>query len=1008
MNRRLPLPALLGAAVLLLLCPSSAAAQDQGSDAIRGELRAGKFVEAERHARDLLASTERLHGPESREVADVLDLLAEAMRKGAKAHEPEALDVCVRSLRIKERLLPPDDPAIAISLDNLGALNLNLGNLTEGRAALDRALRIRVDSLGPWDPSVAQTLLFLGALETSAARDDSALVFVRRAIAIQDSVLPDGDVRRADGLGLLAMILFGRGEYREAAALTERALGIQLGAFGLNHPRTAGTLHNLGAILSEMGDYAEARRYLEQALSVMKRVLRPGHPLVARSVAALGMVRAKQGDPAGALALYREAVRIERAALGTEHSDVAWYLMHVGRLEFQLGQRGSARRDLREALRIQEAVLGPNHPDLAWTLVALARADAAGGSLDLALEQGERALAIQETTLGPRHPDVAPTLADLARYRAMKGDTTRALDLALRASRVRAEHLRLTSGGLSERQALAYAAVGPTGLDVALSLIASPAEGRKSDAVRRVWDEFIQTRTLVLDEMAARHRALVEENADDATASAGRALEGARQRLANLLVRGRLEETPERYQAILRTARLEMERAERELGRLSAGSRSTPKAPADLQAVFDAAPPGWGVVAYASYTTDGKRRYLAFVHGAGGEPVAVPIGDAERIDALTHRWIESVGAYPPEHAPTAQRAEEAARSAGRSLRAAIWDAIRPALGDVAGVLIVPDGSLHGVNYGALPDDGGAYLVEGSAVLHYITSELDIPATRARDTSGTGLLAFGGVDFGSQPKPGKRVRSGESAQGDDDCDDFYDATFAPLPQSRLEVEEIARAWGDSAHASVLDGDRATEEEFKRLAPGRRVLHLATHGFFLNPNRCLQELAGTRGIGGLEMGVRKRPRPAFEQQSPLLLSGLALADANRRSEATPHEEDGILTAEEVASLDLRGVEWAVLSACDTGITGTSRGEGILGLRRAFRTAGVATLVTSLWPVQDEAAREWMRAFYQDRFSKGVDTAHAVRDAMLEVLRSRRAQGRSTSPFFWAGFVATGDWE
>jgi CHAT domain-containing protein len=205
-----------------------------------------------------------------------------------------------------------------------------------------------------------------------------------------------------------------------------------------------------------------------------------------------------------------------------------------------------------------------------------------------------------------------------------------------------------------------------------------------------------------------------------------------------------------------------------------------------------------------------------------------------------------------------------------------------------------------------------------------------------------------------------------------------------------------------------GSQATEEAFKRLAPGRRVLHLATHGFFLNPSRCLQELAGSRGIGGLELGVRPRPRLTFDQQSPLLLSGLALAAANRRSEATPHEEDGILTAEEVASLDLRGVEWAVLSACDTGVSGDPRGEGILGLRRAFQTAGVATLVISLWPVQDEAAREWMRALYQSRFHNGVDTAHAVRAATLEVLRNRRAQGRSTNPFFWAAFVAAGDWE
>jgi CHAT domain-containing protein len=510
--------------------------------------------------------------------------------------------------------------------------------------------------------------------------------------------------------------------------------------------------------------------------------------------------------------------------------------------------------------------------------------------------------------------------------------------------------------------------------------------------------------------MASRHRAALEDSLDDATAAAARVLQGARQRLSNLLVRGPENDAPERYQGLLRTARREMERAERDLGSKSRGNKSVAIEPADLQTVFDALPHGWGLVAYASYRSEGKRRYVAFVRGAVGEPAAMMIGDADRVDALVRQWKRDILAAAPNPATSPARTDAAARKSGRSLRAAIWDPVRAALGNVDGVLLVPDGSLHGINFSALPEQDDTYLVEGRIALHYVTSELDIPATRARAPHGVGLLAFGGVDFGvdvssrTHPHGG----TGGSEGGEEDCGSFYDANFVSLPQSRSEVDDISRAWGDSAHATVMIGSQATEEAFKRLAPGRRVLHLATHGFFLNPSRCLQELAGSRGIGGLELGVRPRPRLTFDQQSPLLLSGLALAAANRRSEATPHEEDGILTAEEVASLDLRGVEWAVLSACDTGVSGDPRGEGILGLRRAFQTAGVATLVISLWPVQDEAAREWMRALYQSRFHNGVDTAHAVRAATLEVLRNRRAQGRSTNPFFWAAFVAAGDWE
>jgi CHAT domain-containing protein len=144
-----------------------------------------------------------------------------------------------------------------------------------------------------------------------------------------------------------------------------------------------------------------------------------------------------------------------------------------------------------------------------------------------------------------------------------------------------------------------------------------------------------------------------------------------------------------------------------------------------------------------------------------------------------------------------------------------------------------------------------------------------------------------------------------------------------------------------------------------------------------------------------------------ENPLLLAGLALAGANRRQTAGADEEDGILTAEEIASLDLAGVGWAVLSGCDTGVGEIQVGEGIFGLRRVFQVAGVGTVIMSLWPVEDETARRWMRSLYEARLLRGESTAECVREASLKLLRERRASKSSTHPFYWAGFIAAGDW-
>jgi CHAT domain-containing protein len=141
--------------------------------------------------------------------------------------------------------------------------------------------------------------------------------------------------------------------------------------------------------------------------------------------------------------------------------------------------------------------------------------------------------------------------------------------------------------------------------------------------------------------------------------------------------------------------------------------------------------------------------------------------------------------------------------------------------------------------------------------------------------------------------------------------------------------------------------------------------------------------------------------------LRLSGLALAGANRRAAAGEAEEDGILTAEEIASLDLSQVGWVVLSACDTGAGDVRAGEGVFGLRRAFQVAGAGTLIMSLWSVDDEATRRWMEALYEGRFESDLDTAAAARRASLDVLREQRARNGSTHPFTWGAFVAAGDW-
>jgi CHAT domain-containing protein len=223
-------------------------------------------------------------------------------------------------------------------------------------------------------------------------------------------------------------------------------------------------------------------------------------------------------------------------------------------------------------------------------------------------------------------------------------------------------------------------------------------------------------------------------------------------------------------------------------------------------------------------------------------------------------------------------------------------------------------------------------------------------------------------------------------------------FPRLPGTRCEGEQLADLLGiEPALAGA-----ALETRVKECS-SPRLLHIATHGFFL-PDL-------PRDPGGVSFGMSTfdaQAVPATIQLSsarlknPMLRSGLALAGANTwlRGESPPPEaEDGILTAEDVTGLDLLDTELVVLSACDTALGDRLIGEGVFGLRRAFAVAGAQTLVMSLWKVPDRQTAELMTNFYR-RLLAGEGRAKALREAQLEL------KCRYPDPLYWGAFICQGN--
>jgi len=967
-----------------------------------------------------LSIRERLLPPEDGDLVSTLNNLGLVLSK--LGERPAARPLLERALAIRERTLPPDDPKVSNSLRSLGSLLQDLGDYEAARPLFERALAIRRAKLRLDDPDVANALNSLGVLRQLQGDYHGAEADYLEAIRVLEKSDPSGSllphVRANYGL-----ILQDRGDATGALRFldsTWRALEVIKGP---EDPEVALALNNAGQMAYSMADYAEARPLLERAIKIWE--IRPESDRERRALGYENLANLlwRTGDPGRAEALYRQSLALREAMSGAESSAVARSLTNLGVLAGDRGDWAEARRLQERAVAVLRSQLGPDHPDLIVPSTVLGVSLAAVGEPQTGLSTLREALALARRALGTESPQVPVILGQVAAVQRQLGDRTAALASALDSVEISRRQLRMVGQALAERQVLRLAVLHSGRIDLALSIAldsGSPAE------LARALDAVVRTRALVLDEMAGRQRAtlsLADSDAEDLR----QALAAARERLAHLTLRRPAEMTAEVYLAQLEQARRTKEEMERALAERSRVFRdSQARAEVGLSEVARSLPEGTALVSFvhlertpAPNGTGSPRgpaapvpTYVALVlPPAATEPLALSLGPAPVIASLVDRWRHEASTSPSPIPELARAAEERCRVAGEALRGVVWDPVIRAVGKVSRILVVPDGALSLVNFSALPARRGGFLAENGPTIHLLVAERDA-AERPREVKARGLLAVGGPDFEAiagaptvleaahtgTPNLAMRSPKSEPCLRDDTL------RFDPLPQARAEAEAVAGAW--SAHAgagdlAVLVAGAATEAAVKAQSPGHSLLHLATHGFLLQ-DRCDRPPLAAAGRAGPWDSETLPPAVA---ESPLLRSGLALASANRRADLGTGE-DGLLTAEEIASLDLRATDWVVLSACDTGLGEQQAWEGILGLRRAFQTAGARTVATSLWQVQDDSAGGWMRRLYEARLS-GAATDAAVRAAQVGTIQALRRAGKSTHPFTWGAFVAAGDW-
>jgi len=1008
-----------------------------------------RFFEAKTLFERALAIRRQAYGEKHLDVASSLHDLGLLYLRQYEFESAESL--LERSLDIEREILEPDDIRVANSVNTLATLHWHQADYGRAKHEFEETLDRRLQHFGTDHHDVAMSLNNLAAVCWRLGEYSEAETLYSRALKVWETVYGPEHSWFGRTLGNLARVYADQGNHHDADSLYRRTLVVFEKNFGAEHPDVAYTLDMLAGLRYQECMYAECEMLYRQALRIRKKIYGDDHRDVGTSFGSLAYVLVQQGRYAEALSLMEKARAIMERVYGSNHTEVANCLNGLGVIHWHLNRIAVAGEYFDMARQIHEEILGRLHPLVAEGLSNCALVCATLGDLDRADSLARESLSIRESALGPDHPSIASNLIALAKIRSklgdlgeadrlhiratgiveslsygdllfarvmesqcilrrMEGKAVEARDLAERGFKTRLCNLLENGQMMSMSNMLTFSRFMRESMGLSLSCYLDLAQ---SDGVipNSAADIVLSSKGLVSDMISERQREYATES-DSVVVSCAKRLRSAKFRLSELSVAGPSDDQ-EAFQKQLDSLTRHAEGLETELLRLSDSFRQkVSNETASVSHMESLLPAGSSLIEYLRYeysqeATDEKTdRYLAVILSYGKSSVVYDLGPASMIDLLVEEYRSQMLAVSMQGRITDGNREDFAELSSEIYRK-VWQPLEEEIDESGTVFLAPDGSLNLIAFATLVDARGRFLVE-THLLHYLSAGRDLSCIYEADGIGVGLLALGDPDFDnligewksesiSVESPDKPIAEYTRRKVRSGCGELHDLMAERLPGTRLEISAVAKKWGNTFDepAHVYFGIDATEARFKLEAPGKRVIHLATHGYYLEGacsyHHVPNEIAS--GIGSVG-------------ENPLLLSGLLLAGANLHGESADSlgTEDGILTAYEVSAMDLSGTELVVLSACESGLGKIEDGEGVYGLRRAFQVAGARTVISSLWQVSDKATAEFMGELY-NRAHQSI--SEALREVQLKKIKKLREQNEPDHPYTWGAFIAIGDW-
>ena len=929
---------------------------------------------------------ENLFGKEHKNYANCCNNLAQLYNSIRESEK--AIALATEAMQIRGKIQGKGSADYGVSCMALAHAYSDIGQFGKAELLYLEAKQVFEKSVGKTDFNYGVCCFNLAYSYSATGQYEKAEFYFTEYRQIRTSLLVKADQAYANSSNLLAAVYYNMGLYEKAEVLYLEARQILQEVLGKENLNYFDVGSNLALLYLKMGQYEKAETLYMDSRQMREKVFGKNHPEYAIISSSLAGLYQNMGHLEKAESLEMEARQIREKAFGKNHPDYAISCVNLAIIYKLKGQHVQAEPLLIEGKEILEKIFGKEHPHYAGSCLNLAVHYLDIGQYKKAEPLFLEAKLLKEKQVGNQHLDYGKICSAMANLYWLLGQPFLAEKEFKESFSAKVHNLISVFQFSNEKEKTQFIKNVSGQDDIAYSFYLS-----EKVASAQPYSLSLFHRNLILSSLQFLNQYIFSGY--------------------DTLINNMYTEwvNIKKYLSVLYSSpkgmgqanRVKLEEQaghlEREINRRSSFFKNYQ----DDQAVTweniqQNLKVGEAAIEFTEFRFHNGKRYTDSTYYIASllrkdqlTPEMVYLFEKRQLDSLLRYKSTSAGQHQLSYLYTKGRTE-----ANKSLYDIIWKPVDEKLAGIKTIYFAPAGALHKIAFSALPvsttqvlsdkyqlvqlnttasvgDKSLSSLKASDKIILYGGVQYDADSTSIRQAA----LNYSANDVASRSLPDDLLREGVS--------DFYYLTGTE--KEVTAIENLARKSNYTITRSYAM--LATEESFKNLTGKNSpsVLHVATHGFFFPDPK--NEKKDDRMGGSI----------LFKQSdNPLIRSGLALAGANNAWKGKPVSgvEDGILTAYEISNMYLPNTKLAVLSACETGLGDIQGSEGVYGLQRAFKMAGVQNLVMSLWKVPDIETAEFMEEFYKNLFDK-----QTISIAFLNAQSVMKNKYRN-DPYKWAAWV------